>query len=108
MHWEYRNKRTTLCMRIKKGFIKTATLGKRHEEWAGHLPVGKMGWGREGAGKSEVVRKGRDDFWDHSLSQERERQQPRLKISGRGDPAGRLTCQVSDDHLWLLGVMRAL
>lgn len=86
MHWEHRKKRTTVCMRIKKRFIKKTTLGKRHKEWAGHLPVGKMGrrhlgWGGKDAGKSGVVRKGRDVFWDHSLSPERERQQPRLKMS---------------------------
>lgn len=90
MHWEHRKERTTLCMRIKKRFIKKATLGKRHKELAEHLPVGKTegghsGWGGKDAGKSEVVRKGSDVFGDHSLSQEGERQQLGLKMSSRGD-----------------------
>lgn len=61
-----------------------------------------MGWGGEDAGKSEAMRKGSDMIWDHSLSQGRERWPLRLKMSNRGDPAGRLARRVSDDHVWML------
>lgn len=54
MHWEHRKKRTTLCMRIKKRFIKKTTLGKRHKEWAGHLPVGKTEGGLSGWGGGDA------------------------------------------------------